>query len=148
SGYAQGTPMDVVVPTGNFGNILAAYYAKKMGLPIRKLICASNANKVLADFIRTGTYDRRREFYTTTSPSMDILISSNLERLLYALSGENSERLSRWMGELAENGCYTVEEDVRSQVQELFYGAWCDDQGAAETIRELMEEENYLCDPH
>lgn len=148
SGYAQGTPMDVVVPTGNFGNILAAYYAKKMGLPIRKLICASNANKVLADFIRTGTYDRRREFYTTTSPSMDILISSNLERLLYALSGENSERLSRWMGELAENGCYTVEEDVRSQVQELFYGAWCDDQGAAETIQELMEEENYLCDPH
>ena len=93
----------MVVPTGNFGNILAAYYARKMGLPIRKLVCASNANKVLTDFIRTGTYDRRREFHATASPSMDILISSNLERLLYDLCGEDSEILSGWMKDLARD---------------------------------------------
>ncbi len=152
--YRQGkleslsAPMDVVVPTGNFGNILAAYYAKTMGLPIRKLVCASNANNVLTDFIRTGTYDRRREFYATTSPSMDILVSSNLERLLYALAGENSDRLSKWMESLAEFGVYTVEEDVKEKVQELFFGGFCNDQGSANTIQELMEKEHYLCDPH
>lgn len=143
-----GKPMDVVVPTGNFGNILAAYYARKMGLPIRKLVCASNANKVLTDFIRTGTYDRRREFYATSSPSMDILISSNLERLLYDLSGENSQTLSSWMSDLAEKGVYSVGEAVLAKVQELFYGGFCDEAGTGETIQELWEKESYLCDTH
>lgn len=120
--------MDVVVPTGNFGNILAAYYARKMGLPIRKLVCASNANNVLTDFIRTGTYDRRREFYATSSPSMDILISSNLERLLYDLSGEDSSLLSSWMKGLSENGVYSVGEAVlkksKSSLWRLLWGVW------------------------
>lgn len=143
-----GEPMDVVVPTGNFGNILAAYYARKMGLPIRKLVCASNANKVLTDFIRTGTYDRRREFYATSSPSMDILISSNLERLLYDLSGEDSELLSSWMKDLAETGVYSVGDSVKKKVQELFYGGYCQEEGTAQTIQELWQNENYLCDTH
>ena len=143
-----GEPMDVVVPTGNFGNILAAYYGRKMGLPIRKLVCASNANKVLTDFIRTGTYDRRREFYATSSPSMDILISSNLERLLYDLAGEDSEVLSCWMKELAETGVYSVGEAVLNKVQELFFGGFCDETGTARTIRGLWEKEGYLCDTH
>ena len=140
--------MDVVVPTGNFGNILAAYYARKMGIPIRKLVCASNRNKVLTDFIRTGTYDRRREFYATASPSMDILVSSNLERLLYDLAGEDSVQLAGWMKELAESGCYSVGDAVREQVQALFFGGYCDDQNTAATIRQLWEEEGYLCDTH
>ena len=143
-----GDPMDVVVPTGNFGNILAAYYARKMGIPIRKLVCASNRNKVLTDFIRTGTYDRRREFYATASPSMDILVSSNLERLLYDLAGEDSVQLAGWMKELAESGCYSVGDAVREQVQALFFGGYCDDQNTAATIRQLWEEEGYLCDTH
>ena len=143
-----GDPMDVVVPTGNFGNILAAYYARKMGIPIRKLVCASNRNKVLTDFIRTGTYDRRREFYATASPSMDILVSSNLERLLYDLAGEDSVQLAGWMKELAESGCYSVGDAVREQVQTLFFGGYCDDQNTAATIRQLWEEEGYLCDTH
>ena len=143
-----GEPMDVVVPTGNFGNILAAYYARKMGLPIRKLVCASNANKVLTDFIRTGTYDRRREFHATASPSMDILISSNLERLLYDLCGEDSEILSGWMKDLAETGVYSVGDAVREKVQQLFYGGFCGDGSTFETIRELWDTEGYLCDTH
>ena len=143
-----GEPMDVVVPTGNFGNILAAYYARKMGLPIRKLVCASNANKVLTDFIRTGTYDRRREFHATASPSMDILISSNLERLLYDLCGEDSETLSGWMKDLAETGVYSVGDAVREKVQQLFYGGFCGDGSTFETIRELWDTEGYLCDTH
>ncbi len=143
-----GEPMDVVVPTGNFGNILAAYYARKMGLPIRKLVCASNANKVLTDFIRTGTYDRRREFYATSSPSMDILISSNLERLLYDLAGEDSQVLSSWMNDLAETGVYSVGEAVLKKVQDLFYGGFCDEAGTAQTVRDLWQKEKYLCDTH
>ena len=143
-----GEPMDVVVPTGNFGNILAAYYARKMGLPIRKLVCASNANKVLTDFIRTGTYDRRREFHATASPSMDILISSNLERLLYDLCGEDSETLSGWMKDLAETGVYSVGDAVREKVQQLFYGGFCGDGSTFETIRKLWDTEGYLCDTH
>ena len=104
----MGQAINVVVPTGNFGNILAAYYAKKMGLPIAKLICASNRNRVLTDFIRTGTYDRNREFHATTSPSMDTLISSNLERLLYDLAGRDDAEIRRLMGSLKETGRYTV----------------------------------------
>lgn len=147
-GLSMGQPMDVVVPTGNFGNILAAYYGRKMGLPIRKLICASNANKVLTDFIRTGTYDRRREFHATASPSMDILISSNLERLLFDLCGEDSAMLAGWMQQLAETGVYSVEDEVRERIQQLFYGSFCGDGPTYQTIRELWDQERYLCDTH
>lgn len=145
---ALGDTVNVAVPTGNFGNILAAYYAREMGLPVGRLLCASNLNRVLTDFIRTGVYDRRREFYATTSPSMDILISSNLERLLYALSGEDSHRLAGWMDQLAEEGCYDVGEDVRQKVQGLFFGGSCDNAGTARTIRETWEKAGYLCDTH
>ncbi len=143
-----GQPMDVVVPTGNFGNILAAYYARKMGLPVRKFVCASNANKVLTDFIRTGVYDRRRDFHATASPSMDILISSNLERLLYDLCGEDSGTLAGWMRELAAEGVYQVDAGVKAKMQELFYGGFCGDGGTFETIRKLWDQEGYLCDTH
>lgn len=143
-----GEKINVTVPTGNFGNILAAYYARCMGLPLQKLICASNANRVLTDFIRTGVYDRRREFYATSSPSMDILISSNLERLLYALSGEDSKLLSQWMCELSETGSYQVNEEVLQKVQELFYGGSCTEEETSRTISELLDREKYLCDPH
>ncbi len=139
---------NVAVPTGNFGNILAAYYAKRMGLPIRKLICASNTNCVLTDFIRTGVYDRRREFFTTTSPSMDILVSSNLERLLYALSGEDSALLSGWMERLSTTGRYDVGEGVSGQVGALFFGGSCDEAGTARALRETLDRDGYLCDPH
>lgn len=140
--------INVVVPTGNFGNILAAYYASRMGLPVSKFICASNANCVLSDFIHTGLYDRRRDFYATTSPSMDILISSNLERLLFALSGENHQALAKWMTELASNGHYEVGKEISEKVRELFFGGSCDDVRTASTIKQLLEKENYLCDPH
>lgn len=140
--------LNVAVPTGNFGNILAAYYARSMGLPIGRLICASNANRVLADFIRTGVYDRRRDFYSTLSPSMDILVSSNLERLLFALNGGDSALLRRWMEELSQTGSYSVGEEVLGKVRELFFGGSCDDAGTARTIRETWEREGYLCDPH
>jgi len=141
-------PINVAVPTGNFGNILAAYYAREMGLPIKKLICASNANKVLTDFINTGIYDRRREFYTTSSPSMDILISSNLERLLYALSEEDSVALSGWMEQLSTQGYYDVGYAVRAKVQGLFFSGFCDDMVTARTIRETWQKDSYLSDTH
>ncbi len=143
-----GDKLNVVVPTGNFGNILAAYYACRMGIPIGRFICASNANRVLSDFIHTGLYDRRREFYTTTSPSMDILISSNLERLLFALSGENHQALASWMAELASNGYYEVGKEISEKVKMLFFGGSCDDARTASTIRQMLEKEGYLCDPH
>lgn len=143
-----GEPMNVVVPTGNFGNILAAYYAREMGLPIRKFICASNANKVLTDFINTGVYDRRREFYATSSPSMDILISSNLERLLYALSGEDSTALSNWMEQLSTQGHYDVGDAVRPKVSESFFGGFCDDSATAKTILDTWQNDKYLVDTH
>lgn len=143
-----GQLVNVTVPTGNFGNILAAYYAREMGLPVKKFICASNANRVLTDFIRTGIYDRRREFFATTSPSMDILISSNLERLLYALSGEDSQILSGWMEQLAEKGYYDVGDAMRKRVQDIFFGGFCDDTGTARTIKDTWEKEKYLCDTH
>ncbi len=143
-----GNKINITVPTGNFGNILAAFYASVMGLPVKKLICASNSNCVLTDFIRTGVYDRRREFYATSSPSMDILISSNLERLLYALSGEDSKTLSGWMNELSQNGFYRVSEDVGQKVHRLFYGGFCSEEETAQTVRQLFRQENYLCDTH
>ena len=143
-----GDSINVVVPTGNFGNILAAYYAKEMGLPINKFICASNANNVLTDFINSGTYDKDREFFTTTSPSMDILVSSNLERLLYHLSGENAEALRNWMTALSETGSYTVDAATADKVRALFYGGCCDDAQTAAEIAKVYAEEKYLSDTH
>lgn len=143
-----GEKINIVVPTGNFGNILAAYYAKMMGVPIAKLICASNVNKVLTDFIRTGVYDRNRDFYATCSPSMDILISSNLERLLYLLSGENDAQIREWFGKLASEGRYEVSDDIKSAMSELFYGGYCDDAQTKETIGNIYKTYGYTCDTH
>lgn len=143
-----GDAMNVVVPTGNFGNILAAYYAKQMGLPIGKLICASNRNRVLTDFIRTGTYDRNRDFYLTSSPSMDILVSSNLERLLFALYGENDTVIAELMNSLSKTGVYTVSDDVKTTLQQDFYGGCCDDEQTAKTIADNFKNKGYLMDTH
>ena len=139
---------NVVVPTGNFGNILAAYYAKEMGVPVNKLICASNANRVLTDFINTGVYDRNREFYTTMSPSMDILISSNLERMLYILSDGDDKYIANIQSQLATDGKFTVNSTVLSKLQNLFYGACCDEEGTLKTIKNTFDEYGYLCDTH
>ncbi len=144
----MGDPINVTVPTGNFGNILAAYYARKMGLPIAKLICASNRNRVLTDFLQTGTYDRNREFHATTSPSMDILISSNLERLLYDLSGCDDEEIRRLMAQLSEQGRYTVSDALLEEIRGLFAAGWCDDEGTADTIADTWKKHRYLCDTH
>lgn len=144
----DGEKVNIVVPTGNFGDILAAYYAMRMGLPVNKLICASNANNVLTDFIRTGVYDRNRHFYTTISPSMDILISSNLERLLFHLSGDDSERVAGWMKQLSETGRYEVDDDVKEKLSELFWAGCCDDVRTKQTIKKMFESDNYLCDTH
>lgn len=143
----NGDEVNVVVPTGNFGNILAAYYAKKMGVPFSKLICASNANNVLTDFLKSGTYDKNRKFFTTTSPSMDILISSNLERLLYHLSGEDDKTVKQWMTLLSTEGKYTVSDEVKKQIDELFDAGCCDDVNTAETIAKTYEK-GYLLDTH
>ncbi len=143
-----GEPINIVVPTGNFGNILAAYYAKMMGIPVNKLICASNSNNVLTDFINTGVYDRNRKFYTTVSPSMDILISSNLERLLYHLSGENTDLINEWFGALKTSGKYEVSADVKAKVQELFCAGCCNDDETKAAIKEVFDEYNYLMDTH
>jgi threonine synthase len=143
-----GSPINAVVPTGNFGNILAAYYAKNMGIPMNKLICASNANKVLTDFINTGTYDRNREFKTTISPSMDILISSNLERLLYELSGNNDKLISEWFSGLSKDGKYTVSDDVKQKLEKDFYAGYCDDNQTKQTIKTIFDKYSYTCDTH
>lgn len=139
---------NIVVPTGNFGNILAAYYAKKMGVPVGKLICASNANNVLTDFINDGTYDRNRNFYTTISPSMDILISSNLERMLFELCGNDDKKVSAWQNDLSFKGSFTVDEDVKAKMGELFWGGCCDDTNTLKTIEKYFKEYGYLCDTH
>ena len=143
----DGQEINVVVPTGNFGNILAAYYAKQMGLPIHKLICASNENRVLYDFFRTGTYDRKRDFILTTSPSMDILISSNLERLIYRLAGENAEKCAELMKSLSEGGEYTITDEMKVQLQD-FYGNFCSEDETAEAISETYKGSNYVIDTH
>lgn len=143
-----GEKINIVVPTGNFGNILAAYYAKEMGLPVNKLICASNSNNVLTDFIKTGVYDRNRSFYTTVSPSMDILISSNLERLLYHLSGENTQLINQWFSKLKSDGRYEVTQDVKQKISELFYGGYCSDDETKAAIKECFEGYSYLMDTH
>ena len=143
-----GDKINVVVPTGNFGNILASYYASLMGLPINKFICASNSNNVLTDFIKTGVYDKNRSFYTTISPSMDILVSSNLERLLYKLSGDNDEVTRGWMNALKSEGKYEVSDDVKAVINDRFYGGFCDDKNTEATIHEMFEQDKYLCDTH
>ncbi len=139
--------MNVVVPTGNFGNILAAYYAKEMGVPIKKLICASNSNKVLTDFINTGIYDKNREFFTTVSPSMDILISSNLERLLYLLSGDDT-LVASLMQQLKTVGKYTVPDEVFKKLQQSFYGDFCSEDETLKTIKATFDKYGYLIDTH
>ncbi len=143
-----GDKINFDVPTGNFGNILAAYFAKRMGLPVNKLICASNANNILTDFIKTGVYNRNRPFYATASPSMDILISSNLERLLYLMNGGNDEEICFWFDSLAKNGSYKVSEKVKKQLDSEFFAAFCDDETTKTTIRETFTNKKYLSDTH
>lgn len=143
-----GEKINIVVPTGNFGNILAGYYAKKMGVPIDKLICASNVNKVLTDFINTGIYDRNREFYATCSPSMDILISSNLERLLYLVTGQDDALIRDWFGQLATTGKYEVNDTVKSVLKNEFFGGFCDDTDTKKTIKDIYDKYGYTCDTH
>lgn len=143
-----GEKVHFVVPTGNFGDILAGYFAKRMGLPVGRLVCASNANDVLTEFISTGVYDRRRPFYKTTSPSMDILVSSNLERLLYLLSEGDCGYVAGLMEQLNREGHYQVSPRLLERLQAEFDCACCDDAGAAEVIRRLWQEQHYLCDPH
>ncbi len=142
-----GEKINVVVPTGNFGNILAAFYAKNMGLPIEKLICASNDNKVLYDFFSTGTYDRNREFMLTTSPSMDILISSNLERLIYRIAGNDATKNAALMTALNGTGKYEITEEMKAQLQD-FYGNYASEAETAETIKSLYEDCGYVIDTH
>jgi threonine synthase len=145
---SAGDEINVVVPTGNFGNILAGYYAKKMGVPIKKLICASNSNNVLTDFLKTGTYDRNRDFYTTTSPSMDILISSNLERLLYHMSGEDAQLVSSLMADLSKDGKYSVSADLIAEIQTIFDAGFASEADVMSTIKAHFDNYNYLCDTH
>ena len=157
SSYAQlvkdgeiqlGDKINIVVPTGNFGNILAGYYAKKMGLPVNKLICASNANNVLTDFLSTGVYNRNRPFHTTISPSMDILISSNLERLLYHLSGEDDAQIREWFGALATDGKYEVTDEVKAMLRDEFYAGCCGDAQTKACIKDIYDKYSYTCDTH
>ncbi|MDR3310544.1 MAG: threonine synthase [Oscillospiraceae bacterium] len=143
-----GDPLDFVVPTGNFGNILAGYYARKMGLPIWRLVCASNKNDVLTEFINTGRYNAKRGFYATSSPSMDILVSSNLERLLFDLSGEDDALISGYMKSLAESGGYTVNDDLKGHISDLFTGIACDEAETSAQIAELRSRFGYLADTH
>ena len=142
-----GDKINVVVPTGNFGNILAAYYAKEMGLPIAKFICASNDNKVLYDFFTTGTYDRNREFILTTSPSMDILISSNLERLIYKIAGNDAVKNSELMKSLSSTGVYTITDEMKKRLEE-FAGGYATETETAATIKRIYESDNYIIDTH
>lgn len=144
---ADGERINVVVPTGNFGNILAAFYAKNMGLPIAKLICASNENKVLYDFFTTGAYDKNREFMLTSSPSMDILISSNLERLIYRIAGNDADKNVELMKSLNENGVYEITPEMRAQLSD-FVGGYATEQETADTIRALYEKTGYVIDTH
>ncbi len=145
---SMGDKVDFVVPTGNFGNILAGYYAKKMGLPIDKLVCASNRNNVLTEFFASGKYDKNREFYKTTSPSMDILISSNLERLVFEVSDRNCDLTAKRMEELKNTGVYEVSKTELNKMAETFYADFADEEECKETIAEVFDENGYLMDPH
>ncbi len=142
-----GEEINITVPTGNFGNILAAYYGKQMGLPFGRLICASNENKVLFDFFTTGCYDKNRDFVLTSSPSMDILISSNLERLIYKVAGENAEQNRRFMDALKKDGVYEITEEMKKQLSD-FYGNYAGEEETAQLIRQVYEKEGYVMDPH
>lgn len=144
---AMGDKLNFVVPTGNFGDILAGWYAKEMGLPVGKLVCASNANNVLTDFIRTGTYNKNRPFHTTASPSMDILVSSNLERLLYALCGSDTE-VAGYMQQLRDQGSYTVSDELKAKIQATFAGGFCNDIQTREKIGHAWRDHRYLIDTH
>ena len=144
----MGNKVNFCVPTGNFGDILAAYYAKRMGLPVGKLICASNRNDVLTDFLRTGVYDRNRPFHTTMSPSMDILISSNLERLLFDLSGENDGEVRGYMDALTRSGRYEVSDTIKAALNEQFWGGFCDEAGTTAAIAKYYKDHGYLIDTH
>ena len=143
----MGERVDYCVPTGNFGDILAGYYAKRMGLPVGTLVCASNRNNVLTDFISTGTYDARREFHRTTSPSMDILVSSNLERLLFHAAGSD-KAVAGYMNELNQNGVYTVSPEVLAVIRESFACGCAGDEEVAAEIKARYEQDHYLCDTH
>ena len=143
-----GDKINITVPTGNFGNILAGYYAYEMGLPVNRFICASNSNNILTDFINTGVYDKNRDFYTTVSPSMDILVSSNLERLLFAMSGNDDLVTKGYMSALKANGVYTVSDSVKRGIQDLFCGGYADEELTKATIHDLFEQQGYLCDTH
>ncbi len=143
-----GEKINIVVPTGNFGIILAAYYAREMGIPVNKFICASNSNNVLTDFINTGLYDKNRDFYTTISPSMDILVSSNLERLLYKLSDNNDEVVRDLMNKLKTDGVYEVTPDIKNKIQDDFFGGFSDEATTKATIKNLFDAKSYLCDTH
>ena len=140
-------PMNVVVPTGNFGNILASYYAKQMGIPIGKFVCASNKNKVLFDFFETGKYDRNREFYVTTSPSMDILISSNLERMIYRIAGNDAKQCAKFMAALTKDGEYVITDVMKAELSE-FFGAFGSEEETAVKIKEVYDKEGYVMDTH
>jgi len=144
----MGDKINIVVPTGNFGNILAAFYAKSMGLPVNKLICASNKNNVLTDFINTGVYDRNRKFETTISPSMDILISSNLERFIYHMSGENASFVAECMKKLNEEGKYDIGAELTKKIKEIFVGGYASDEDTVETIKKTNEKYSYIPDTH
>lgn len=143
-----GERFSLTVPTGNFGNILAAWYAKQMGVPMQHLVCASNINRVLTDFIRTGTYDRNREFHATVSPSMDILISSNLERLLYHMTHEDDTQIREWFGALKNDGSYTIPRELSDRIQAEFSGSFWDDAQTKEMIGKVFGENGYLSDTH
>ena len=144
----MGEKVNFCVPTGNFGDILAAYYAKRMGLPVGRLICASNRNDVLTDFLRTGIYDRNRPFHTTMSPSMDILVSSNLERLLFDLSGENDAEVRSYMESLTKEGRYEVSDSIKAALREQYWGGFCDEAGTADAIADFYHHKGYLIDTH
>ncbi len=143
-----GEKINFVVPTGNFGNILAAYYAMQMGLPINKLICASNDNNVLTDFINTGIYNKNREFKKTLSPSMDILISSNLERLLYLITDGNCEMVGDWMSKLSSEGIYEVDQEIKKNIQKVFWAGYSNDNDTLKTIENVYQETGYVLDTH
>ena len=144
----MGDKVNYCVPTGNFGNILACWYAGQMGLPVGKLICASNRNNVLTEFLSTGVYNKHRTFYTPLSPSMDILVSSNLERLLFALTEQNDEAVAGYMKELNTTGRYEVTEDLKAKLKDHFYGGFCDEEKTGQIIEKVWKEYNYLIDPH